>query len=207
MFENRKDAAEKLAQKLIAYKNSRNTVIIGLPRGGMVIAKVLSDILSLPLGIITVKKISAPNNPELAIGAVAEEGTVYWDESLIKELRLSHKQKKEAYTTALNECRIRMRLFGERNIDVQEKTCVIVDDGVATGSTVCVASLVLAKLNVNKRILATPVITSVTLKRLLLGYYEKVIYIYGPSEFHSVSEFYNKFPQVTNSEVLAALHK
>ena len=91
MFINREEAGKRLALLILKEKELKNTVIIAIPRGGVVIGRVVSDILEIPLEVLIVKKIPAPNNPELAIGATGSDGVVFWDGDIVKSLRLTKK--------------------------------------------------------------------------------------------------------------------
>lgn len=201
MFQNREQAGELLVHKLEQYKGS-GAVVLGIPRGGVVTALVIASLLNLPLDIIVVKKIGAPDNAELAIGAVGPEGIVYWDEKLCKRLGISHSEKLKVKNEKLQEQREQDKKLrgGKSLINLKNKTVILVDDGVATGATVMVAAIFLKKKNVVKSILAVPVIAKDTLEKIK-KYFDEIVFIDSPEEFYAVGQFYKEFPQVEDEEV------
>lgn len=177
MFENRQEAGEALSQKLLKFKGSlarasvKDALVLAIPRGGVVIGKIVSDALGIPLGVVYAKKIPTPGQPELAAGA-----------------RITRNKK-----------------FGETP-NVEGKTIILVDDGIATGATVEAAILYLRKKKVKKIILAVPVAPKETVEKLKRRV-DKLIILETPTYFGAVGEFYRDFPQVTDEEVVALLRK
>jgi len=206
MFEDRVDAARKLCVKLKKCKGSKNTIVVGLTRGGVVVAKVISDSLRLKLKALVVKKIGAPGNSELAIGALVSAKDVYWNEDFVKELKVTDWEKE--YLVAQKEREIR-QLEKELKIktkpfEYKNKNVIIVDDGVATGATVVAAAKYLKRNKAEKIILATPVISSDIL-RDISKYFDTVIFLKSVADFYAVGEFYRSFEQVSNEEVARIL--
>lgn len=205
MFKNREEAGELLAAKLNRYKNKRNVVVIGLTRGGVVVSYQVAKELKLPHDILVVKKIGAPMNPELAIGAVAPQKTVYWDEELCLRMGISRKIMNQ-------ELRIKNKERNEKEkalkrgkpIDIHRKEIILVDDGVATGATAIAASLFLRKQKVKSIILAVPVISQGTY-RTIAKYFDKIVVLQVEKDFQAVGQFYEEFPQVSDNEVIAIL--
>ncbi|OGH02826.1 MAG: hypothetical protein A2798_00105 [Candidatus Levybacteria bacterium RIFCSPHIGHO2_01_FULL_37_17] len=204
MFAGRVDAAQKLLSKLKQFEQSTDTCVLGLLRGGIVTAKVISEFLLLPIQPLIVKKIGAPGNSELAIGAMVGRKNVYWNSDLVKKLRISKKQKNYLVDSKMAEIKIL-----EKQLQIPEfkyfKNVILADDGVATGATVIASQEFLRKSKVNKIYLATPIIASDTL-RDIKRYFDGLFYLEKPKDFYAVSEFYQNFPQVTNSEVSSILH-
>ncbi|OGH12735.1 MAG: hypothetical protein A2776_01920 [Candidatus Levybacteria bacterium RIFCSPHIGHO2_01_FULL_40_10] len=200
MFINREEAGKRLALLILKEKELKNTVIIAIPRGGVVIGRVVSDILEIPLEVLIVKKIPAPNNPELAIGATGSDGVVFWDGDIVKSLRLTKKDKENALLSTQEVIKAREKNLGLKLPDVYRKKILLVDDGVATGSTVAAASLILKKLGSQKIILAVPVIAKRT-KGRLSKYFDKIMALEIPYDFSAVGQFYREFPQVDDEEV------
>ena len=204
MFAGRVDAAQKLLSKLKQFEQSTDTCVLGLLRGGIVTAKVISEFLLLPIQPLIVKKIGAPGNSELAIGAMVGRKNVYWNSDLVKKLRISKKQKNYLVDSKMAEIKIL-----EKQLQIPEfkyfKNVILADDGVATGATVIASQEFLRKSKVNKIYLATPIIASDTL-RDIKRYFDGLFYLEKPKDFYAVSEFYKNFPQVTNSEVSSILH-
>lgn len=204
MFEDRKEAGVLLSKKLLGFKNSKKTIICAIPRGGVVVGRIFAEKLKLPLFPIVVKKIGAPRNPELAIGAVAPDKVIYWDKSIVEDLNLSDEDKKESFEMAEEERLEKEKLFDVENLDICGKSIIVTDDGVATGSTAIAAAMFLKRKNASRLILATPVISPDTLE-VVGKYYDKIIFLETPQFFSAVGQFYRNFPQVSNEEVVELL--
>lgn len=206
MFENREQAGELLAVKLEKIIKDRNLIVVPLLRGGIILGKKISDYFNLPLAPLAVKKIGAPLNPELGIGAVTIDKTYYFNENIIKDLNISSDYKE---TILENKYKEAMQLQGKieknlpaggKKISYKRKNVIVVDDGIAIGNTVICASLYLKKQKVKKIILATPVISRdglINIKK----YFDKIISLKIADSPSSVSEFYKYFPQVGDREV------
>ena len=206
MFVNREEAGMRLAVKLLREKNLKNAVIICVPRGGVVVGKTVSEVLKIPFKILIVKKIGAPNNPELAIGATGSDSEVFWDENLVSILNISKKERTNLLKQTKDAIHKREKALGIGRMDVREKTVIVVDDGIATGATAIAASLILKNMGSSKIILATPVISKRT-KRELGKYFDKIISVETPEDFHAVGEFYREFPQIEDEEVRKLLRR
>ena len=206
MFEDRVDAANKLCPKLKAFSGNKDVIVVGLTRGGVVTAKAISDCLKLKLKALVVKKIPAPSNEELAIGAMASSKDLYWNKGLLKELNIGSGDKAKLVLQKQNEIKILEKELGikKQNKDFRGKTIILVDDGVATGASVIAAQKYLKKNKAKKIILATPVIaldTLVNIKR----YFDRIFYLIKRRDFYAVGEFYNNFEQISNEEVAKIL--
>lgn len=211
IFENRTEAAELLSSKLNNYKKIKNLLIIAIPRGGVVLGKIISDHLKAPLDIIVVKKIGAPNNPELAIGAVGPEGITYWDENLLEKIGASKNQSFDRLKTEIKSRKEKERSDLENilrdkkpPIGIKDKAIILVDDGVATGATVKCAINYLKKKNAKKVVLAVPVISEETF-RDIEGYFDKIVVLDIEKKFNAVGQFYKEFYQITDEEVINIL--
>lgn len=205
MFINRQQAGELLAEKLKEYRN-KDVVVLGIPRGGVVVAKVVADALEVPLDVVIVKKIGAPNNPELAIGAVGPGGVVYWDNKLYRRLGIDKKNRNYELGIMNKEREEREELLrGKRKmVTIKNKTVLLVDDGVATGATVMAAAKYVKKVGAKEIILAIPVIAKDTLLSIK-RYFDEVVFLESPEEFYAVGQFYQDFPQVSDEEVVFLL--
>lgn len=201
IFENREHAGKQLAHKLSAYQSASNTIVLGIPRGGVPVAYQISKHLKLPLDVILSKKIGYPSNPEYAIGAVTEnlimldkEADVT-DEYIEREVALIRKQITE-----------RNKLFrgNKPAIDFKNKTVIIVDDGIATGNTLLITIEMLRKAGVSKIVVASPI---VPLGKV--GVIEKAcdefVYLHAATYFTGVGAFYEDFEQVSDEEAAALL--
>ena len=207
MFLDREEAGVRLALKLSKEKFPRDSIIVSIPRGGVIVGKTISEILGMALQVLLVKKVGAPQNPELAIGATGSNGVVYWDEKLIKYLSISDKEKDAIFSETVRGIKAREKRLGVeslKQIDLKRKTLIVVDDGVATGATAITAFKILEKLGSKKIVMATPVISRRT-KKELQKYFDRVIAVETPRDFQAVGQFYRDFPQVEDEEVKALL--
>lgn len=200
MFLNREEAGTRLAVRLSSEKAIGDSSIIAIPRGGVVVGKAISEILGIPLGVLIVKKIGAPQNPELAIGATGSDGMVFWDEKLMKYLGVSEKEREDALSKTIRTIKEREKSLGIEIPNIKGKIAIVVDDGVATGATAISTFMILRKLGARKVILATPVISRRT-KKELEKYFDKIVSVETPHDFQAVGEFYRDFPQVEDKEV------
>lgn len=206
MFANREAAGQLLAQKLQQYRRKKHVIVLGIPRGGVIVAKAVADVLELPFDIIVVRKIGAPQNPELAIGAVGPEKTVYWDQNLCQRLGINKKQKSNLKNQKERERREREEALRreKKPLTVKGKIVILVDDGVATGATVLAAQKALQKMGARQIILAVPVIAKDTYG-FIKKYFESVVALEIPYEFHAVGQFYQEFSQVEDENVIELL--
>jgi putative phosphoribosyl transferase len=207
IFEDRRHAGKRLAEHIkLNEKEKSNTIVLGLPRGGIPIAYEVSQALNCPLDVLIVRKIGHPRNSEYGIGAITEDGS-YW---LDPEASVSHitslvidsiiaKEKKE----------LERRIAKYRDHDLPNlrgKNIVLVDDGLATGVTAKVGARYLKSLGVEKIILAVPVCASDSVKKLRTEV-DQVICINEPEYFLGVGEYYKKFDQTSDEEVLDLLSR
>lgn len=212
MFTNREEAALKLARKLSLRLHSvaqgwkpHDILVLGIPRGGVVTAYTVAKTLKVPLDVIVTRKIGAPNQPELAIGAVGPNGTVILDDKLIEELGVEEKWLAKEVKGKRQEVKERIKRFrGVEKYDLKDKIIIVVDDGIATGATVEAAIKYIRKVGVKKIVLAVPVAPKDTAERFRAMVDECVI-LETPDEFHAVGQFYKDFPQVTDEEVVQLL--
>lgn len=206
MFRDRIDAGHRLAELLSEETELRADIVLAIPRGGLPLGRVVADALGVPLDIVSARKIGAPGNPELAIGAVASDGTLWLNESLIGQIgvresyiqeriedeRLAAQKKVERY----RENRPPPALAGE--------TVLVVDDGVATGATTTACIEQVKNAGAERVILAVPVSPPRTAERLR-SVADEVICVATPSNFRAVGQFYESFEQVSDEEAKSYL--
>lgn len=206
-WKNRVIAGEELARKLIAYQSQPDTLVLGLPRGGVVVAHALASLLQLPLDIIVVRKVGAPMNEELAIGAIDETGDGIFQHELFDILHVTPQYLNQVIQKEKTEVLRRLQVYrGNRPpLDLKDKKVIIVDDGIATGATMRVAIANAQTKGAKKIIVATPVLALDTLEKLSRSA-DEVIYLYAPSSFGAVGQFYEKFEQTSDEEVIQLLH-
>jgi putative phosphoribosyl transferase len=204
VFKNRNEAAELLANRLNYYKNSRDTIVVAVPRGGVPVGAVIADRLNLPLDVVIVKKIGHPINPEFAIGSVSLAGVILNDsaEGVSKQYIQEEIKKLEA------QIRQRHEEFrpGKIPLQLENKNVIVTDDGIATGSTIMATINLIRHLGPDKIILAIPVAPPDTLLRLQ-KICDEIVCLDTPAGFQSVGQFYGYFPQLDDEEVKALLRK
>lgn len=206
IFESRGKAGEELFKKLKSFKGKGGVLVLGIPRGGVPIAKVIAEKLNAPLDVIVSRKIGAPGQQELAIGAVGPNGTYILDENLISSLQVDDDYLEEKISEKKKEVGIRLKEFrGDKSLyKLKGRTVILIDDGIATGSTVKASITFLRKKKAGKIILAVPVAPQDSVeefKKLVDDY----IVLYTPKDFYAVGQFYKNFPQVSNDEVVELL--
>lgn len=201
IFKNREEAGRTLGESLKRYK-FENPVILAIPRGGVVIGYEVANIIKASLDVIVVRKIGAPTQPELGIGAVAEGGIEILDKELIKSLRIPKNSVSEVIVREKNEIERRKSLYrgGRPMLDVKNRIVILIDDGLATGVSARAAISVVRKLKPKKIIFASPVCAKDTVKNMK-HLVDGLFCILTPSYFSSVGLWYQNFDQVTDEEV------
>lgn len=202
MIKDRVEAGQLLAEKISSIKE-KNFVVLAIPRGGVIVGHEIAKRLGCRLDIAISKKITPPDSPEFAIGAITHDGTLfrsdYWDnyaeypnlDQEIEKKKLEVKRRLEEY-----------RGSSEYNID--GKTVILVDDGIATGSTVFAILNWLEKQNVKEIILAIPVMPT-SIYELMKKRVSLILVLESPEDFSAVGQFYKNFDQVSDSEVMKVL--
>jgi putative phosphoribosyl transferase len=211
MFRDRAEAGRLLAQALAEYKGNPNLVVLGLPRGGVPVARVVADSLGAPLDVFLVRKLGVPWQPELGFGAIAETpGTDppvrVIDEGLVRECELSPEVIEEIAAREQHEIHRRGRLYrgGRSLIDIRGREVIAVDDGFATGGTMLAAVRALRQQHAGRIVVAVPVGPSDTCDTLRREA-DRVVCLNSPTPFYSVGTWYENFDQVTDREVQHAL--
>ena len=200
-FADREDAGKRLASALTRFK-SKDTLVLAIPRGGVVVGFEISKALGVPLDIIVPRKIGAPENPELAIGAVTEDGTTILNERLVNDLGVSEDFIKEESERQRVEIERRLESYrGDAPYpSLKNRVVIIVDDGIATGYTMKAALASVRKKGAKAVVIAIPVGPPSTIKELE-KVTDHVICLYTPEEFYAIAEFYEDFSQTNDEEV------
>lgn len=202
VFKDQISAGEKLAEKLQDYKN-KNAIVLAIPRGGVATGYGVVKKLGLPLEVIVTRKIGAPGNAELAIGAVGEtEGSLWLNEKLIRELGVRRDEIEKEIKIQKLEIKRRERLYraGKEPIDLENKVVILIDDGLATGATMMAAAREVRNMKAGKVIVAVPVAPKETVERLKAEV-DEVICLETPSLFFAVGQWYEDFRQYSDEEV------
>jgi predicted phosphoribosyltransferase len=204
MFRDREDAAIRLAGQLMAYQG-RNPLVLAIPRGAVPMAKIIADKLQGDMDIVLVRKLGAPGNPELAIGAIDETGWAYMTQEagyIVHDKQYIEKEK----SRQLEIMRERRNRYTPVRppLDPKGRVVIVVDDGLATGSTMIAALHALRARTPQKLVCAVPVAPSETLDRVA-PYADEVVCLETPAIFYAVGQFYEVFTQVNDEEVIAML--
>ncbi len=205
-FRNRTSAGQELLQKLTKFKNNTNTVVVGLPRGGMLTAFEIAKGLGLPLAFLVVKKIGAPGNPELAVGAVADDGTKYIDSEIVSSMNVSEKYINDQTEKKIEEAKDRARKYLRcyKNPKLSGKTVILTDDGIATGATMTAAIKALEERGVLKIIVSVPAGPGDNFKEIRKRV-DDIVCVDEDLILFSVGEYYDEFPEITDEEVVKIL--
>ena len=206
MFQDRQDAADRLADALTSYAG-RRPLILAIPRGAVPMARILADRLGGEFDVVLVRKIGSPFNPEVAVGAVDEAGHLYV---------APHAAAHGADAAYLDEeARVQRRLMAARRarytparapIDPVGRTVIVVDDGLATGATMIAALHAVRAHRPQHLVCAVPVAAPESLARVR-SHADEVVCLWAPAGFHAVAAFYRDFPQVTDEQVIEALRQ
>jgi putative phosphoribosyl transferase len=200
IFSDRKQAGKMLASKLIDY--AERSIVLAIPRGGVVVGYEIAHQLKVPLDVIVPRKVGAPFNPELAIGAVTEDGTMILDRKLVEYLRVPESHIKEESERQRQEIKRRLKIYrGDTPFpSLRRLHVIVVDDGVATGATVRAALASIRKKKPTSVVLAVPVAPPSTLREL-----EKdadiAVCLATPEPFYAIGQFYKNFDQTSDEEV------
>jgi putative phosphoribosyl transferase len=201
-FRNRTEAGRVLAQELMAYANRDDVIVLALPRGGVPVAFEVAHALHAPLDVFVVRKLGVPGHEELAMGAIASGGVLVIEPSVVEDLSIPMEVVLDVAAREEQERLRREREYrGDRPApDVRGRTVILVDDGLATGSTMRAAVAALRKLQPAKIVVAVPVAVRLTCEELAEEV-EEVVCARTPEPFYGVGEWYADFSQTTDEEV------
>ncbi|MBV8147651.1 MAG: phosphoribosyltransferase [Candidatus Eremiobacteraeota bacterium] len=205
-YRNRSDAGKHLAESLAGYANSPKTLVLALPRGGVPVAFEVATRLHARLDAYVVRKLGVPGHEELAMGAVAGDGTVVLDDRLIAALGVTRDQFEDVVRCELEEVHRREEAYrnGRPEPEVSRKIVIVVDDGLATGSTMRAAAIALRRRAPASIVIAVPTAAPRTCEELK-SVADEVVCPYTPEPFYAVGLYYDDFRQTTDDEVRALL--
>jgi len=203
MFYDRQEAGKKLAEALKKYQNNKEAIILVIPRGGVLVAKEVAKILNLPLDLIIIRKLPMPDEPEAGIGAISETNEIIWQpqakfypDEIVEEIL--EEQQKEV------KKRIQVLRKGKPLPDLTGKTIILIDDGLAMGSTMEAAIKTVYKKAAKKVIVAVPVAGEETVEKIK-KLVDEVICLLLPTPFYAVAQAYKNWYDVSDQEVIRVL--
>ena len=199
MFENRTDAGQQLAA-VLRDRGVESDLVLAIPRGGLPVGRIVADSLGVPLDVVVARKLGAPGNPELAMGAVASDGTTWLNTRLIDDLGVGRAEVDETVRRERAAAAEKLdRYRGDRPpLDLRGKRVVIVDDGIATGATTIACARQVREAGAEHVVLAVPVAPPGTVERLA-DEVDEVVAVETPRRFGAVGQFYRAFGQVSDA--------
>jgi putative phosphoribosyl transferase len=208
IFEDRVDAGRRLAKKLTAYAKRDDVMVLGIPRGGVPVAFEVANALDAPLDVFLSRKLGVPGQEELAFGAVATGGVRVLDRELIEGLGISKHEVEGITLRVRQELERRERIYrGSRApLKLEGRTAILVDDGIATGSSMRAAIDALRQMKPARLVVAVPVAPLSTCHRLR-SKVDDLVCVDMPEAFYAIGQFYGDFSQVTDEEVAELIHR
>jgi len=202
VFPNRVDAGRRLAKKLGVYAKRNDVLVLGIPRGGVPVAFHVAAELGVPLDVFVVRKLGAPWQKELAFGAIASGGIRILDAQIVESLGISEMEIERIEAEERQELDRRERLYrgGRPALNLEGKTVILVDDGIATGASTLAAITAVRKLKPARIVLAAPIAPASTCGRLRREV-DDLICLDTPESFYAIGQFYEDFSQVSDEEV------
>lgn len=207
MFHDREEAGRMLAGELSRYRDDPTALILALPRGGVAVGYQLSLALHVPLDVFITRKIGAPDNPEYAIGALAETGSLYLNQEAVGALSLSRHELDRLIHGQEKEIARRKDLYrqGRQLPQLTGRTVLLVDDGIATGSTFMASALAIRSLQPRRLVGAIPVGPHSSVREIQ-SHVDELAILMTPDPFYAVGNFYVDFAQIEDRDVIQYLN-
>jgi predicted phosphoribosyltransferase len=201
-FKNRTEAGQALATRLTSFANRSDVLVLALPRGGVPVAAEVAKKLHAPLDVFAVRKLGLPGHPELAMGAIATGGVRAFNGDVINSFRIPDEVVNAVTAEEYEELLRRERVYRDElpPPEVEGRTVITIDDGIATGSTMIAAVAALRQLGAGRIVVAAPVIARSTFY-LIHNAADEVAAVITPEEFYGVGQWYQDFSQTTDEEV------
>ncbi len=209
IFRNRTEAGKLLAKKLLpTYANRSDVIILGLPRGGVPVAYQVAKILHAPLDICLVRKLGIPGHKELAMGAIATGGIIFLNRDLVRRLKISQMAIEQVISREKQELQRREVLYRDTRPapNLRDRTIILIDDGIATGSTIKSAISSIKQQEPNRIVVAVPVAPPDIFK-ILQDEVDDIVCLLAPEWLSSISLWYEDFSQTSDEEVRYLLTK
>lgn len=202
LFQDRADAGRILASKLTGHKDRTGTLILALPRGGVPVAREISRALNLPIDVFVVRKLGVPGHEELAMGAIASGGSRFINDEVVEQLGITSETIEAVAAREYNELLRRERLYrgGRSAPDIHNKIVILVDDGLATGSSMRAAIRAIRQQHPTRILVAVPTAAAETCDTLRKEV-DEVVCPDTPEPFYAVGASYRRFDQITDEEV------
>ena len=206
IFHNRNVAGRLLARKLEHYAGQSDVLVLAIPRGGVPVAFQVAAKLGAPLDVFVVRKLGVPSQPELAFGAIASGGIRILDEQIVESMGVSEQEIEQIAAEQRAELNRRERVYRGRRapLHLENKTVILVDDGIATGASTRAAIAALRQLKPARIVLAAPVAPASTC-RSLRREVDDLVCLDTPESFYAIGQFYEDFSQVSDDEVTTLL--
>ena len=206
MFDSRTDAGDRLANELV-HRDVVADIVLGIPRGGLPVAKPVADELDVPLSVVVASKIGAPTNPELAVGAVASDGSVWYNEELVDHLSVSPEYLESERRAEAEVAQEKVDQYRSgADLDLDGKRVLVVDDGLATGATARACLRQVRDAGAKSVVLAVPVASERSVSELEReGEADEIVALETPRPFGAVGQFYRSFEQVSDEEAMSYL--
>lgn len=206
-FKDRAEAGDRLAGKLTKYKQE-DSIVLGLPRGGVPVAYRVSKKLNAPLSVLVSRKIGAPGHEEFGLGAISEEDSLYLDKGSLSKLNLDRSDLTQTIDNEKAELRRRVQVYrdGKSLPSLKNKTVILVDDGLATGGTAKAALKALNRLGAKKVVFAVPVCAKQSVEDIKEDV-DEVICLLSPANLQAIGLYYDDFGQTLDEEVVNLLRK
>jgi len=206
IFRDRVEAGRLLASNLTSYRDDPNGLILALPRGGVAVGYELTLALHLPLDVFITRKLSTPDNPEYAIGALSETGAIYLNPDAVEVFQLSHQELEGLIGNQRREIARRQQLYrdGLSLPTLNDRTVILVDDGMATGATFLATVEAITEMSPRRVVAAIPVAPVDSASRVR-GMVDELIVLSTPEPFMAVGHCYQNFTQVDDAQVLSYL--
>lgn len=208
LFHDRHEAGRLLAKKLEQFAGQKNVLVLGLARGGVVVAYEVAKALSLPLNVVVPRKIGAPGNPELALGSIMEDGEGVFNHSIIRMLGVPQSYLNQEIEKEKARAHQRLALYRQKVPlpAIKDHVIILVDDGIATGSTMLASIKAMKKGEASQVIVAVPV-SSKEAMQLMETAADEVVCLSCPEDFFGVGQFYSRFDQTDDEEVVHFLEE
>lgn len=207
LFKDRTEAGRTLAERLMRYANRSDTLVLGLPRGGVPVAFEVARTLNAPLDVVIARKLGVPGQEEFAMGAIASGGVTVFNEEIMEQLNISAESLQAVIARETEELERREVMYrgGQSPLDVSGRIVILIDDGLATGSTMQ-AAIAALKNQAFRLVVAVPVAAQQTCEELR-AIVDELICATTPEPFYGVGQWYENFSQTTDEEVQRLLKK